>query len=622
MCGIVGVIGRDPLPPSLPIEAMRDALTHRGPDDAGTWRRADGRVAFGHRRLAVIDLSPAGHQPMVSASGRTAVTFNGEIYNYRQLRAELEGRGARFRTATDTEVLLEGYEAWGAAVLERLNGMFAFALADLAGDSVLLARDPAGQKPLYLAARDGGLAFASELKALLVDPAAPRAIDREALDFYLAYGYVPGPRCLLRGYRKLPAGHALVVDVATGRERQWAWWSHARAVADQASSAGDAGLIDDFERCLGDAVARQAVADVPVGVLLSGGLDSGLVAALAARRWGRRVRTFTVTFPGHARHDEGPRAREVAAFLGTDHTELPFTGGVLEALPDIARHQDEPIADSAIVPTWLLARLVRAHVTVALGGDGSDELFGGYPHYRWARHAAAARQVVPGPVRGLVAGAAARLPPGVRGRHHLMGLSGDFGASLAHVNLYFDRAWRRRLVPPTVGLPDETGPEAWRAGLGAEYHDPRERAMAADFTSTMSEGYLVRVDRASMSVGLEVRAPFLDPEVLRFARSRVPVDLKVGAAGQKLLPARLAERLLPPRPAGSRKQGFTMPLAAWWADTWGAACLESLTADPELFDRRAVERLAAAQRAGHANAERLFSLWLLALWRRAFRATL
>ena len=622
MCGIVGAIGRDPLPPSLPLEAMRDALAHRGPDDAGLWRRADGRVAFGHRRLAVIDLSSAGRQPMVSASGRSAVTFNGEIYNYRELRADLEARGARFRTATDTEVLLEGYEAWGAAVLERLNGMFAFALADLAGDSVLLARDPAGQKPLYLAARDGGLAFASELKALLADPAAPRAIDREALDFYLAYGYVPAPRCLLGGYRKLPAGHALVVDVATGRERQWAWWSNTGAGADGDVVPDERALVQAFEDGLGDAVARQAVADVPVGVLLSGGLDSGLVAALAARRWGGRVRTFTVTFPGHARHDEGPRAREVAAHLGTDHTELPFTGGVLEVLPDITRHMDEPIADSAIVPTWLLARLVRGHVTVALGGDGGDELFGGYPHYRWVPRAAAARRVLPGPARGLISRAASRLPPGVRGRHHLIGLGGDVGSSLAHVNLYFDRAWRRRLAPATAGLADEARPAAWRAGLGAGGPDPRDRAMLADFVSTMSEGYLVRVDRASMRVGLEVRAPFLGPEVVRFARTRVPVDLKVGRAGQKLLPARLAERLLPPRPAGSRKQGFTMPLAAWWAAGWGDACLETLAADRDLFDPRAVDRLAAAQRAGHANAERLFALWLLALWRRAFGATL
>jgi asparagine synthase (glutamine-hydrolysing) len=351
-------------------------------------------------------------------------------------------------------------------------------------------------------------------------------------------------------------------------------------------------------------------------VLLSGGLDSSLVAALAARRSSHRLRTFTVTFPGHAGHDEGPHARLVATALGTAHTELRAEGALIDTLPALARHLDEPIADSAIVPTAELSRLVRQHVTVALGGDGSDELFGGYPHYQWMGRFAAARRMLPAPARAAAAWAAARRPVGTSRRHHLMGLTGEVGTSIAHVNLYFDCATRAALVPLLAGDAVNALPEAWRARLGAEAHDPRDRAMRADFLSTLPDGYLARVDRASMRVALEVRAPFLDADLVDFALREVPADLKVTRAGRKLLPQRLAARLLPPAFDRTRKQGFTMPLATWFDAGWDSFVTDTLHADPELFDSGSVGRLIHGQRRGRANIERLFSLTMLALWRR------
>ena len=476
MCGIVGVVSRAGLGPGYPIDAMRDALAHRGPDDRGTWWSADRRVGLGHRRLAVLDVTTAGHQPMRSASGLSTLVFNGEIYNYRDLRAELEQHGVRFRTGTDTEVILEGYEVWGLDVVPRLNGMFAFALADAGAGRVLLARDRAGEKPLFIGRFGHRVAFGSELKALLADDQAPRRIDPEALDFYLAYGYVPGPRCLLRGFQKLAPAHALTIDVETGDERQWAYWSMPAPRDVPADATADApALIDELDSLLEDAVTRQMVADVPIGVLLSGGIDSSLVAAMAVRRSPGRVRTFTMTFPGHPSHDEGPHARMVAAHLGTDHAELEADGAVVEVLPEIARQFDEPIADSAIVPTWLLSRLIRRQATVALGGDGSDELFGGYPHYQWVIDVARLRRVMPAPARALASRLGTALPTGTRGRNHLIGLAGDLGDTIAHINMYFDRATRRRLVPASSGRSGAANatsvtPEAWRSGLWAGVH--------------------------------------------------------------------------------------------------------------------------------------------------------
>lgn len=379
MCGIVGIVSAKPIEGCSWLHQAREALVHRGPDDAGEWWAPDGRVGLAHRRLSILDLSPAGHQPMADESGELHIVFNGEIYNHRELRAELEGKGHRFRSRTDTEVILYAYREWGSECLPRLNGMFAFGLYDMRSGSLILARDRAGEKPLFYHLADGTLRFGSELKALLADPALPRSIDPEALDCYLATGYVPGERCILRGYRKLPPAYALLFDVRRGSARMWRYWQLPDLLPD-AQTTDEAAALEELEHLLEDAVRRQLVADVPVGVLLSGGVDSSLVTAMAVRS-DARVKTFTIRFPGHGKLDETEHARLIARHFGTEHTELAAEPTTANLIPKLARQFDEPMVDSSMIPTFMVAQLVRQHCTVALGGDGGDELFGGYQHY-------------------------------------------------------------------------------------------------------------------------------------------------------------------------------------------------------------------------------------------------
>lgn len=390
MCGIVGYLSATtPIEPRL-LDAMRDTAEHRGPDGDGRWLDPDGRVGFGHRRLAIIDLTEGGHQPMHSADGRFVITFNGEIYNFRALRDELRALGCSFATESDTEVLLAAFQQWGKDCLARFAGMFAFAIWDRRERTLFAARDRAGEKPFFYRHADRGIVFGSELKMLLRHPEMPRRADPIALDHYLAYGYVPRELCLLKGYNKLPAGHYLHYDIDRDQLRVESYWSLPIRPADTARQSFET-LADELEPLLDQAVSRQLVADVPVGILLSGGLDSSLIAATAARVSGK-VTTFTIGFPGHAAFDESPLARRLAGELGTEHVELMVEADSYDLLPRLAAQFDEPIADSSMIPTFLVSQLVRTRATVALGGDGGDELFGGYHHHGWMLNMARARR--------------------------------------------------------------------------------------------------------------------------------------------------------------------------------------------------------------------------------------
>jgi asparagine synthase (glutamine-hydrolysing) len=603
-----------------PLAAMRDTLCHRGPDDAGIWWAADRRVGLAHRRLAIIDLSPGGHQPMADVTGRLRITQNGEIYNYRELKRELEDRGHQFRTASDTEVILESYRAWGPECLVRLDGMFAFALYDSAIGRLLLARDRAGEKPLFYRHEPGRLVFASELKALMADPRFPRELDLHALDHYLAYGYVPGTMCILRGVRKLAQGQAVTYELDTDVCRSWRYWDLPEPPRTIRESSDD--LMRELEQLLEDSVRRQLVADVPVGVLLSGGVDSSRVTAMAARAASTPVRTFTVSFPGHKTYDEAPHARLVAEHFGTQHTELAAEPASVDLLPALARQYDEPMADSSMVPTYLVSRLVRQHAKVALSGDGGDELFGGYHHYRWIQRGAQIRRIVPGPLRHFVGMTSRLLPLGVPGRNHLTAMAGDERANVAHVNLYFDRWTRRRLLVPTLQHGPHEMPEAYRSALCRPAHGPLRQATEADFRTTLVDAYLVKVDRASMLASLEVRAPWLDHRIIEFAFGRLSDELRATTGDLKILPRRLARRLLPQGLDLDRKWGLSLPLASWFRGEWGSFVESVLReADPGVLNLRVIEGLIAGQRRGLANTARLFALTMFELWRREYRVT-
>lgn len=619
MCGIAGIAARAPFNDRDLLITMRDAMAHRGPDDAGAWWSEDGRVGLSQRRLAIIDLSPGGHQPMSDSGGVFWITFNGEIYNYRELREELVARGHRFRTASDTEVILEAYRAWGTDCLDRLDGMFAFALYDTRTAHLFLARDRAGEKPLYYRHTDRALAFASELKGLMADPTLHRELDPRAFDHYLAYGYVPGDLCMLRGLSKLPAAHALIYRLDTGEAKVWRYWRLPEPGT--AEPRSDDELVEELEDLLRQSVRRRLIADVPVGILLSGGIDSSLVTALAAQVSGAPVRTFTIAFPGQGRFDEAAYARLVAKNVGAEHTELPAEADTLNLLPALARQYDEPIADSSMIPTYLVSRLIRRHATVAIGGDGGDELFGGYWHYSWLQRAGRWREAVPRWVRRAGRAAAELAPVGTRGRTYAIGAAGDEAEAIAHVDMYFDAAARRAVMGPA--LRDAAGrpaPEATKTALCRSDHSTVQQATRVDFSTYMVDDILAKVDRASMLTSLEVRAPFLDHRIIEFAFGRVPDRLRATKTESKVLPKRLGRKLLPRELDLDRKQGFSIPIDRWLRGDMGRFVDDVLAeADPRLFSRPQIARLQASQRKGLANGKRLFALAMFELWRREYR---
>jgi len=619
MCGIVGVagnvrIGRESL------VTMRDAMRHRGPDDQGVWWSADGRVGLGHRRLAIIDLSEAGRQPM-AAEGSLHVVFNGEIYNYQDLREELRELGHHFKTSSDTEVILHAYAEWGTECLRRLNGMFALALYDDNRKQLLLARDPAGEKPLFYRNDSGTLTFASEMKGLLADPACPRVLDVEALDYYLAFGYVPGERSLLQGVRKLPQGHALTFDVPTGATRTWQYWS---LPPFSPSEASDEELVAELERLLCDSVRLRLISDVPVGIMLSGGVDSSLIAAMAARVSSHRIKTFTISFPGHGTFDEAPYARSVARHFDTDHVELAAEPATVDLLPELARQFDEPIADSSMVPTYLVSKLIRREATVALGGDGGDELFGGYYQHSWVQQQGRTGDWIPRPLQRLARSAVSRLlPVGTTGRNYALGLTAPSPYNIVQFNVMFDADARRRLLAPLgVRIANQGGPEAYKAALCGDRATALQQATALDFRTYLVDDILTKVDRASMLCSLEVRAPFLDARLIEFAFASVPDRLRATARERKVLARMLAARVLPADLDLTRKQGFALPLAKWFKGDWGRFIEDVLTdREATLFDRRVVRQLLAGQRMGFSNTQRLFALTMIELWRRHYGIT-
>jgi asparagine synthase (glutamine-hydrolysing) len=618
MCGIVGIASVFPQSHRVWLTTARDTLTHRGPDNAGEWWSEDGRVGMAHRRLSIIDLSTAGHQPMRLQGRDSTIVFNGEIYNFRELRAELELCGYSFRSHSDTEVLLAAYEAWGTDCLSRLNGMFACALFDARRQTLFLARDRAGEKPLFYHLANGTVYFASELKALMANRELSHRIDPAALDCYLAMGFVPGDRCILQGFNKLPPAHALSFDMIQGAARVWRYWQMPELDPASANSTVDqTALLDELEVLLEDAVGRQLVADVPVGVLLSGGVDSSLVTAMAVRR-SNNVRTFTIGFPGHGAMDETAHARLIARHFGTEHTELVAESTTADLIPRLCRQFDEPIVDSSMIPTWLVTHLVRQHCTVALGGDGGDELFGGYGHYSRLLWMQEGLGRIPRPLRKLTALVAERLlPVGLKGRNWLQELEADLHQGLPLIASYFDATTRRKLMAqyPCYALVAE----AIRRDRVPRHVDLLQRATRMDFNNYLAEDILVKVDRASMHNSLEVRAPLLDYRLIEFAFGKVPSHLKATAQDKKILLKRLAARLLPPEFDRQRKQGFSIPLVQWLkAGPFRDLFWDVLTRPDCLFDRRTVQGLLKGQDRGFSNGERLFALVQFELWRREY----
>ncbi len=627
MCGICGYVSLDGrgIDRDL-LESMNDRLVHRGPDSAGVF--VDERAGLAARRLAIIDLV-TGDQPIANEDGSVVVVQNGEIYNYRELRAELAGRGHTFRTQGDTEVLVHLYEEHGLAFTERLRGMFAIAVWDKKAQRLVLARDRYGIKPLFYSVQGGSLAFASELKALLVAPWIEREIDVDALDAYLAFGFVPAPFTIYRGIRKLPPGTLLVWDHGSRDARLVRYTKPAAETQRPLEATDTPTLAEELRERLRDSVAAHLIADVPVGVLLSGGLDSSMIVALAAELSSGPLRTFTVGF--EERHfDERGHARLVAERYGTDHHEIVMPPDAVSLLPRITEVFDEPFADDSALPTYLVSELASAHVKVALSGEGGDELFGGYNFY--LAHALA-------PALGRAATLARplveRLPSSSSKASTFDWRAKRFVRSASRPTLERHYAWKT-LMPPEererLLVPERNGTFGPLELLSARYAESEgledlARVMDLDIGVFLVDDMLVKTDRASMAHSLEVRVPILDPVVVDFALA-LPSRMKVRALSRKkkYLLRKAAEPLLPREILEGEKRGLSIPLAAWLRGELQPLVRDVLSPDSlrrhGYFDPDVVGRIVDDHIAGRSDESR--KLWALVTFCRWFdrRATL
>jgi asparagine synthase (glutamine-hydrolysing) len=615
MCGICGTVsaGRGVVDPEV-LAAMNDALVHRGPDSAGTF--VDGPVGLAMRRLSIIDLA-GGDQPIANEDGRIQVVQNGEIYNYRELRAELIGQGHRFTTMSDTEVIAHLYEERGDRFAEELRGMFAIAVWDARTRRLLLARDRFGIKPLYYQPDGDGLWFASELKALARRPGFGRDIDLQALEAFLAFNWIPAPMTIFEGVRKLPAGHVLSwQDGRIGLHR------YARPAPEQQAevrSDEPEALAEELRSRLRDSVRAHLVADVPVGVLLSGGLDSSALAAFASMESSAPVATFSIGFKERA-YSELEQARLIAQRYGTDHHELIVEPDAVELLPVLAETFDEPFADSSSLPTWLVSRLAAEHVKVALSGEGGDELFGGY--YTYVADLLAPRI---GPVARLAAPLIERLPASLSGGR-LEDRAKRFarGAGLAPLERH--QAWtevfsadvRRQLLSNSTA-PRADPVDLYRSRYAeTEGAQPLARLADVDVGLYLVDDLLVKTDRASMAHSLETRVPFLDTAVTDLAFA-LPDHLKVRGLAKKRLLRRALEPLLPREIIEGRKRGFSIPAAAWLRNELAPFTREVLSParmrDQGYFDPQVVGRLIDDHVAGREDYSRhLWGLLSFSLW--------
>ncbi|MGE0451817.1 MAG: asparagine synthase (glutamine-hydrolyzing) [Vicinamibacterales bacterium] len=563
MCGIAGFVegaGSQPLlreeARSL-LERMCHVIRHRGPDDQGTWL-SDG-VGLGMRRLSIIDLA-SGHQPIHNEDGSIRLVFNGEIYNFRELRAELEAKGHRFYTSSDTEVIVHAYEAWGTGAFKRLRGMFAIAIWDSRVRTLVLARDRVGIKPLYYAERAGRLYFGSELKSILCAPDVPRAIALDALDHYLSFLYTPPDAAIFRDVRKLPPGHVLLATQGGSMLRPY--WQ----LPETETFAGDErDAVAAVREALTDAVRAHLVSDVPIGAFLSGGIDSSLVVALMARTSGARVKTFSIGFD-EPDFDELEHARLVAERYGTDHHEFVVRPDGIGILDDVIGHFDEPFADASAIPTWYVSQMARRHVTVVLSGDGGDELFGGYDRYVPHPRVSAFDRYVPRGFRHAAALVAARLPHGARGKNFLRHVGrGDRGRYLDAIR-YFSVDEKPALLSADVRAALGTSdPEAQLATRFERYAGLswQSQMMRFDIETYLPEDVLTKVDRMSMAHSIESRVPILDNAVIELAAS-LPAPLKIRDGRRKHVLKEAAADLIPPQLVDRPKRGFGVPIGVWF----------------------------------------------------------
>ena len=609
MCGIAGIVSEDPRERLARVRAMLASLDHRGPDEEGVADRPG--ASIGARRLAILDVM-AGHQPMADESGEILAVQNGEIYNFRALRDDLQSRGHRFATENDTEILPHGYEEFGEDFVSRLRGMFALAIWDGRRRRLLLARDRMGKKPLVYARTEHGFAFASEIQALLT-LRIDRAVDEQAIRDYLTYGYIGAPRTAFRAIRKVRPGQILLLSGSSAEERPY--W---RLSFEPKRGLDEVDAVTALDAALADAVTTRLISDVPLGAFLSGGLDSSTVVAYMARASAKPVSTFSIGF-SDADFSELRYARLVAERFGTDHHEFVVEPSAAEVLPMLVRHLGEPFADSSIIPTYYVAKMARNHVTVALNGDGGDELFAGYDRYRGAV-LAKRLELAPKPLRNLVAGLSQRIPDGPlprpiqRARRFLTTLGLDSQARYLR--------WIGYFVKDDIAGPQlrETSvDQGWMGPATSEAcpGDELERLLAVDMRTYLPGDLLVKMDIASMAASVETRSPFLDQELIELV-THLPSEFKLRGRSKYLL-RRLMRGVLPDEILDRGKMGFGAPVGRWIRGPMRAMVSDCLLDGPDrgFVDRDAVRRITTDHLEGRADQTvRVWALLMLELWAR------
>ncbi|MBA2733125.1 MAG: asparagine synthase (glutamine-hydrolyzing) [Acidobacteria bacterium] len=624
MCGIAGFIGGDNLNKQereRVLDRMCHVITHRGPDDQGTIVR--GAVALGMRRLSIIDLA-GGHQPISGCDGQVTVVFNGEIYNYRELQDELTARGHRFQTHSDTEAIVHAYEEYGPSCVERLRGMFAFALWDERARKLFIARDRAGKKPLYYTLTlDGALVFGSELKSLLEHPMVEREIEVDALDAYLSLGYVPDPLSIFRGIHKLPPGHYL--EFTDGKVAIKEYWDFQyESAAGSKAERREEDYLEELRHLLDEAVRVRLISDVPLGAFLSGGVDSSVVVGLMARHMGQPVKTFSIGFHEDS-FNELKYARIAARHFDTDHHEFVVTPDICHIIEELVWHFDEPFADSSAIPTYMVSKLAREHVTVALSGDGGDEIFAGYTRYMVDRKRSGFANLPRVLRKGVMQPLSRRLPHGAWGRNYINNVALD------PLERYLDS------ISPFTGLnklslyEDGFGQQVSANTAAALFRDYARRVRTGEPLDTLlyldSKTYLpgdilTKVDRMSMAVSLETRAPLLDHKLIEFATT-IPASMKMKGFEGKHIFKRAVSDFVPAEILNRPKQGFGVPIQQWINQELRGMIRDVLT------ERRARERgyfnasyiellFDEHERHRRDHSTQLWTLFMLELWHRRY----
>ena len=623
MCGLCGILnyGTDERVQPAVLDAMTDRMTHRGPDGRGVW--IDGSVGLGHRRLSIIDLE-SGKQPMENETGSVRVVFNGEIYNHEELRPQLEARGHTFRTRCDTEVLVHLYEEFGTEFVHRLNGMYAIAVWDSEKESLVLARDRLGIKPLFYYAWPGGIVFASELRALLAHPEVPREVDPHSLHLYLNHEFVPAPRTLLQGVRKLRPAEILQVNRGGNPEVHNYWRCSYQPKATLSEKEAAEGFSEHLER----AVRRRLMSDVPLGAFLSGGIDSSSIVFWMRERVTGPLKTFSVGFDDPT-YNELPYAREVAEALETDHHEEVLTADGMSLVERVSDHLDEPLADVSAIPTFLVSGLARRHVTVCLSGDGGDELLAGYERHLASKLARSVYDRIPAPLRrGLIEPAAARLPATDRKkgmadlvRRFVEGAAKDPGAAQMRWQTFLPDRWLDRIYTPAMrqrAVQIDAFEAVKALAKTADGGDTLDRELAVELGLYLPDDILTKVDRMSMAVSLEARVPFLDHELVEFAAT-LPASFKMHRGRGKFILRQAMRGRLPERVLTRRKEGFSIPVKRWLRDDLydrvaGTFSGDAVCDSPWLLPEGLMAMLDAHRKREGEYSHPLWSLFSLALW--------